>query len=293
MTDVKLEISGYIDPSRDPGLSTASLGCQILSRRWVEDCIADHESCRLLADDMPFLPSRLLDLLPENKSLRVFMVVEPKKSQLPVDRYACLSHCWGGHQAHTLTKESKAELEKGTPVERLPPTFKDAIQVCLWLGIRFLWIDSLCIRQDSKSDWEREASQMGNIYRNSYLTIAATHGTSSVSGLFWPRNPLATAVPIIVEQEERTRNVAVVERTLWENEVEKSPLNGRAWVLQVSPKQIPCPVRRAPAIKRVSSLMSSRNGFSRLEFFILVRTSCIGSAPRVEHVKLFQFRFRG
>ena len=41
------------------------------------------------------------------------------------------------------------------------------------MDIRFLWIDSLCIIQDSKTDWEQESSQMGLIYGNGCINIAA------------------------------------------------------------------------------------------------------------------------
>lgn len=54
--------------------------------------------------------------------------------------------------------------------------------VCRALGVRYIWIDALCILQGDKSDWEKESTTMANVYSNSILTIAATQGDSCVSG---------------------------------------------------------------------------------------------------------------
>ena len=59
------------------------------------------------------------------------------------------------------------------PVARLSQTFKDVINVTRKLGIRYLWIDSLCIVQDDKNDWESEAPKVGIIYRQGLVNIAA------------------------------------------------------------------------------------------------------------------------
>jgi len=77
------------------------------------------------------------------------------------------------------------------PWDALPKTFQDAIEVTRRLGISYLWIDSLCIIQDSKDDWAREASKMADIYRNAYVTVAATGAKDSTVGLFLdsPRQP--------------------------------------------------------------------------------------------------------
>jgi hypothetical protein len=55
----------------------------------------------------------------------------------------------------------------------LPKSFQDAVTVTRGLGLRYLWIDALCIAQDDKSDWELESGNMAAIYRNVYLVIGA------------------------------------------------------------------------------------------------------------------------
>lgn len=75
-------------------------------------------------------------------------------------------------------------------MDTLPQNFQDAIITVRTLGLRYLWIDALCIIQDSAQDWEHEAAQMGTVYNSAYLTIAATSASSSSNGFLkrpaWP-----------------------------------------------------------------------------------------------------------
>ncbi|KAL7623679.1 hypothetical protein AAE478_005231 [Parahypoxylon ruwenzoriense] len=82
----------------------------------------------------------------------------------------------------TTTKNLSAYLEC-IPWSDVPATFRDAILLARRLEIQYIWIDSLCIIQDSQLDWERESSKMADIYRNSYLTIAASASRDSTGGL--------------------------------------------------------------------------------------------------------------
>lgn len=63
---------------------------------------------------------------------------------------------------------------------------QDAVTVTRALGIRYLWIDSLCIIQDSRDDWSREASKMSGIYRNAVVTIAADCSRDHSESIFTP-----------------------------------------------------------------------------------------------------------
>lgn len=56
----------------------------------------------------------------------------------------------------------------------MPSTFQDAVTITRTLGLKYLWIDSLCIIQDDDSDWETQSAKMAQIYGNAHLTIAAT-----------------------------------------------------------------------------------------------------------------------
>ncbi|PMD19341.1 heterokaryon incompatibility, partial [Hyaloscypha hepaticicola] len=63
----------------------------------------------------------------------------------------------------------------------LPKTFQDAVLITRDLGVRYLWIDSLCIIQDSDEDWEQEAARMSEVYANGYVMLAA-HGSENCHG---------------------------------------------------------------------------------------------------------------
>ncbi|KAH8653180.1 hypothetical protein BGZ60DRAFT_362419, partial [Tricladium varicosporioides] len=66
----------------------------------------------------------------------------------------------------------------------LPLAFQHAITITRKLCIRYIWIDSLCILQDSLIGWETEFSKMASIYQNSYITIAATSPSDTFEGCF-------------------------------------------------------------------------------------------------------------
>jgi hypothetical protein len=72
-------------------------------------------------------------------------------------------------------------------MKSLPKTFQNAITVTRMLGIRYLWIDSLCIIQDDVKDWEEQSAITGGIYSQSYLIIAASASKDSSGGCFLPR----------------------------------------------------------------------------------------------------------
>lgn len=59
-------------------------------------------------------------------------------------------------------------------ISELPAILRDAITITRKLGIDYTWIDAPCIPQDDASDWETEASTMDFIYKEAYLTIAAS-----------------------------------------------------------------------------------------------------------------------
>lgn len=65
----------------------------------------------------------------------------------------------------------------------MTPVLRDAITVCQVLGLRYLWIDSLCIQQDGDStDWEEQSQEMSHIFGNSWLTICAPVAKSCLQG---------------------------------------------------------------------------------------------------------------
>ena len=105
-------------------------------------------------------------------------------------KYVALSHCWGETNTAILKEDTLRTMTGGIDWSQLPKTFQDAIYVTRRLGFRYLWIDSLCIIQDSTEDWSKESGTMHAVYANCVLTIAAAWGKDSGTGLFIERKPL-------------------------------------------------------------------------------------------------------
>ena len=62
-------------------------------------------------------------------------------------------------------------------------TLKDAIYLCELLGQRYLWVDTLCIKQDSNEDKGQQIENMGLVYSCAELTIVSAAGSDSNGGL--------------------------------------------------------------------------------------------------------------
>ena len=77
-------------------------------------------------------------------------------------------------------------MTQNLPWHTIPRTYRDAIEVTQQLGIKYIWIDTLCIVQDDPEDWHRQSVRMASVYGNSYLTISAAHSTASDTGIFTP-----------------------------------------------------------------------------------------------------------
>lgn len=95
--------------------------------------------------------------------------------------YLTLSHRWpDGHddnQPLLLMKNNIDEFQIEVSREKFEASriFKEAARVTLALGHTYLWIDSLCIIQNSKEDWKRESERMAVIYGNSTCNLAFLH----------------------------------------------------------------------------------------------------------------------
>lgn len=153
-----------------------------IALNWIRTCCSEHDPaiCPALVDVE--LPTRLLDVGSDDdkESLRL---IETSKGQLA--RYLAFSHCWGPPETKKLltTTETLSSRLKFIDQADMPPNFSDAVTITRRLGYKYLWIDSLCIIQDSKSDWESESQNMGRIYTNAALTLAAAAATSSDGGM--------------------------------------------------------------------------------------------------------------
>ncbi|KAN0115270.1 HET domain containing protein [Hyaloscypha variabilis] len=161
--------------------STASDWTIGLAKFWLQSCINGHARC---PKPSSHLPSRLLDLTEPSRA-RVIETHDLREVE-----YLTLSHCWGGANMLLLESSTANSLFSGVGLSTMPKTFRDAIHVTTRLGYNYLWIDSLCIMQDSAEDWSRESRTMHQIYRHSVCTIAALAAFNGQEGCFIKRNPL-------------------------------------------------------------------------------------------------------
>jgi hypothetical protein len=149
-------------------------------------------------------------------------------------RYATLSYFWGSAATATLTQDKLSTFLTHLPEQELPRTFQDAIVVARRLGIRYLWIESLCIMQDSERDWATESSTMDRIYQNGLCNLAATASKDSAGGLFYDRDPrtVGPAVTISKWPDCPPSTYIVANTEMWVKGVSEAVLNTRGWVLQ-------------------------------------------------------------
>ncbi|KAK3380514.1 heterokaryon incompatibility protein-domain-containing protein [Lasiosphaeria ovina] len=186
--------------------STNSPQTRAHALQWLARCQADADGAHGQCNNRPSsdegrLPTRLLDVAAaaQTGALRVVAPLESpgEFASAEARRYMTLSHCWGvwgGGSAGlpVLTEGNLAErLAEGIAVARLPQTFQDAVEIATWFDVRWLWIDSLCIVQDSAADWQREAAAMHGVYRAALLNIAADDSPDARFGCFRNRDPLA------------------------------------------------------------------------------------------------------
>lgn len=181
------------------------------------------------ADQM--VPTRVLEIDTAAFKPKVRLVLT-EKMQISKLRYATLSHCWGGQTPVRLLNANAENFQSAIPWNALPTTFRDAILVISQLGIEYLWIDALCIIQDSKEDWADEAARMTTVYANSALNISADASFNSTQGLFRKRSE-SFVYPFCVSlrpHDKGDKYLFYVDE--WDNAIDRSPLNRRAWVVQ-------------------------------------------------------------
>ncbi|KAI0191451.1 heterokaryon incompatibility protein-domain-containing protein [Xylaria flabelliformis] len=216
-------------------------------RAWRNLCKDKHEKCGDTTN-VP-LPTRVLEITREDGRAENVMVrlVETNGAR---GEYFALSHRWGDPSCQPLRtlKGNIEHFKEGIAMESLPRSFRDAITVTDKLGVRFLWIDSLCIVQDDKDDWAVEGARMTEVYSNASITIAAANADNSTAG-FLRAGDLESSdeghalkvkisdiegLVYVRRRQHRKRGLdggAMFGNTSWSPELD-SVLHSRAWCFQ-------------------------------------------------------------
>jgi len=204
------------------------------ARNWLKEC-NEHLGCS--PSEMP-LPSHVIDV--GDYTHRPFVKLRETEGH-EQGKYICLSYCWGKSREFTTTRATLEERKRQIMIADMPKTYQDAICMARELGVRYLWIDSLCICQDDIDNWERESAKMSSIYANAYLTIGASRARDTAEGFFGPRPPQAyVEIEYTAPGPDGVQGQAVAFSLPLHEEADpqdyvsmpSEPLSDRAWSLQ-------------------------------------------------------------
>lgn len=214
-----------------------------LIRHWLQTCDEEH-ACSSRKDS--WLPRRVLDIQRDTSGETAYLT-EPASDDQGL--YACLSYCWGQGANFVTTKATLDSHIAGVRISELPKTCQDAVHVARSCGVRYLWIDAICILQDDQQDWELESARMDDVYSRAYFTIAADRSPGYDRGFLQPRIP-----PVYVPLRFATRAGSTTDAfaflrsskmLLSDHDVEAifshEPLSERGWAYQervLSPRVI-------------------------------------------------------
>lgn len=141
-----------------------------------------------------------------------------------------------------------AEMKQHIRLESLQETIIDAIVLTRELGIEYLWVDALCIIQDSKEDWEQESTKMASLYANAIITIASVSTDSAAVPFLRHANSSEAATHqrrVFTHPVQTASGPALIKARLvgqfgihwkWQNDSDerapKEPWAKRGWTLQ-------------------------------------------------------------
>ncbi|KAF8858193.1 HET-domain-containing protein [Acephala macrosclerotiorum] len=151
-------------------------------------CTTSHPLCSAL-QNVHWFPDRLLRLNESSTGGECDLQLIETALHRPTSRYITLSHCWGGTVHLSTTKSNLNRHCKGIPFTKLPQTFKDCVAVAHKLGVQYVWIDSLCIIQDQRSDWAHNSQMMDKVYENALFTVTAVSSPDSSTPFLGPDAP--------------------------------------------------------------------------------------------------------
>jgi hypothetical protein len=207
-----------------------------LIHEWRRECREEHSKCQARVSKQTHRPRRLLNVTTHRRG---FVQLEEFSSS-EIIAYAALSYCWGGRQSLVLTTERLRLRELSFAMESLPQTITDAITTVDDLGMMYIWVDALCIAQDSDLDKATEIGRMGDIYSSAELTIHAATARSCTEGFLDDRDPIAYfEYPVLCPSGEIGTLLLRLDERFWHAWSE--PLNERAWTLQerlLSPRNL-------------------------------------------------------
>lgn len=205
-----------------------------IAKSWLQDCDDNHPGC--VGTVQCELPTRLIEVgTVENPLLRL---VETRKEIVPSKDYVALSHPWGDTTKYTPFSTLRNDPEnnydvknfkRSIPYNKLPATFKHAVDCTRQLGIPYIWIDSICIIQGPGGDFGDEAKRMEDVFSGAYCVIAASRAIDQRTGFLAPR-PQGEYVTMTSDDGKPFYICKTIDN--FNKDVIEGRLNRRGWVLQ-------------------------------------------------------------
>ncbi|KAF2753849.1 HET-domain-containing protein [Pseudovirgaria hyperparasitica] len=188
------------------------------------------------------LPVRVIDCSDSSSDVMTVRLHETSGERA---RYAILSHRWDSESEIWDSAVSQDKLRAGISLTELAQSYQDAVTVVRGLGIRYLWIDSLCVSKDD-TGFNRDSLTMSDLYSRAYLTIAATSSERDSEGFLGPRSVRHYATIKYHDDADSDVFVFPVSHELAASgqhylNMRGEPLSDRAWTLQeryLSPRTI-------------------------------------------------------
>ncbi|KAI0826815.1 heterokaryon incompatibility protein-domain-containing protein [Trametes gibbosa] len=151
-----------------------------LAKSCLANCRRDHSKCKVESAPDPLLPTRVINCADPHHPY----LFHTGNSQ---GQYLALSYVWGEPQPYRTVLSNISAYEDGMEPSLLSQTIRDAIHVTHALGYQYLWVDALCIIQDSDEDKKHELSRMHRVYRDAHLTIVAASAQRVSEGFLQDR----------------------------------------------------------------------------------------------------------
>ncbi|CAK7200593.1 hypothetical protein SEUCBS139899_003291 [Sporothrix eucalyptigena] len=219
--------------------SAANFG---IARSWLDGCRHNHDqtTCTTTAYTglPPCLPTRVIDVSSKPPRIVHAVDIHAGTPEQGCAEYVALSHCWGGPIETLLLHKTIKSFSKCLPADKdLPANFRDAMAITRALGISYLWIDSLCIIQDSVDDWRRESRVMGAVYSRATVSLLAMSSAASAEGIL-KETPKPKVPNCVMPFKLDDRTVTLRVETIFQDcenlrkLTESAPLSERGWCLQ-------------------------------------------------------------
>jgi hypothetical protein len=173
------------------------------------------------------LPSRVIEVSPENDPGTPRLL----ESATIVDYYVALSYCWGLNQSGLTTESNIKARRERLNLDALSRTIQDAVLATRKIGVKYLWVDAVCIIQDSQEDKIVELAKMCKIYQDALVTIVAANAANANQGFLEDRIPPETPTKIPFWGPDGKLGTVLIRLEGWYDDGNE-PINVRAWTLQ-------------------------------------------------------------